>query len=171
MLATIEEEWVDIPEFRNYRISSFGRVYSITRDIIMRTSFTPFGHMKVNLMSEWDNKQYTRGVAQLVAEVFVPQPNVLCDHVMILDGDFTNVAAHNLAWRPQWFVWKYTRQLKTLQPLHYRNLPVLNVTTGEQYNNIIECGMTEGLLFEDIWRSTYSGAAIFPNGSIFEIVK
>lgn len=171
MIDVVEEVWQEIPEFPNYQISSLGRIHSDARGIIMRPSFTPFGHLKITLASNWDGLRHTRGVAQLVADAFVEPPNLLCDSVMILDGDFSNVAAHNLAWRPQWFVWKYTRQLKKQQPLHFHNLRTRNIVTGVEYENIIQAGMSEGLLFGDIWRSTYTGAALFPNGSIFEIVK
>jgi hypothetical protein len=44
------------------------------------------------------------------------------------------------------------------------------VDTGVVYNSVIEAGMTEGLLFDDIWRSTYSGARIFPFGMEYEVV-
>lgn len=171
MLNTIEEVWKEINEFPNYQISNFGRIYNLTRDTIMSPSFTPFGHMKITLKSPWDHSRHTRGVALLVAEAFLEKPNLLCDHVMVLDGNFANVVATNLMWRPQWLCWRYTRQLKVRQPNHYHNLPCLNVSTGAMYENVIEAGMTEGLLFADIWRSTYSGVALFPNGSIFEIVK
>lgn len=168
---TVEEEWKDIPEFTNYLISNLGRIYNVRRDVFMATSLTPFGHVKITLKSEWDGFRYTRSVAQMVAEAFVEPPEPLCDHVAILDGDFTNVAAYNLVWRPYWFVYKYTRQLKVQQPLHFKNLPVCNVETGVVYDSIVEAGMLEGLLFEDIWRSTYTGAALYPDGSVFEIVK
>ncbi len=171
VVETLQEEWKDIPEFANYQISNLGRVYSVNRDIIMQPSMSTFGHLKITLKSDWGTARLTRGLAQLVAEAFVEPPSPLCDAVAVLDGDFTNVAAYNLMWRPQWFVWKYTRQLKITHPVYYRNLPVADVDTGFIYNSIIEAGMAEGLLFNDIWRSTYTGAAIFPNSSIWEIVK
>lgn len=170
MLETLEEIWEDIAEFPNYRISNIGRVYNCARDLIMSTSFTPFGHLKITLKGE-DGHRHTRGVAQLVAESFVESPDLLCDHVAILDGDFSNVAAYNLVWRPQWFVWRYTRQLKIHQPIYYKNLRILNLVTGVEYGCVIEAGMSEGLLFGDIWRSTYTGLELYPTRSIFEVIK
>lgn len=167
------ELWITIPEFPDYEISNFGRVGNIRRGHIMRTSITQFGHVKITLKSEYSDARFTRSVAQLVAEAFVEKPNPthLCDHVIILDGIFSNVAADNLAWRPRWYAWKYTHQLKIVQPVHYHNLIVHNITTDRYYNSIIEAGIMEGLLFDDIWRSTYRAAELFPHGYLFEIVE
>ncbi len=167
----IEEVWQTIPEFQNYQISNLGRVYNIKKDIIMRTSLTNFGHVKLTLKSDWSEERFTRSVAQLVAEAFVEPPNLMCDHIIILDGNFSNVAATNLAWRPRWYAWKYSRQFRLHKPIFYRNLTIHNLVTGSYYESVMEAGMTEGLLFEDIWRSTYTGASLFPHGAIFEVVE
>ncbi len=84
----IEEVWQTIPEFQNYQISNLGRVYNIKKDIIMRTSLTNFGHVKLTLKSDWSEERFTRSVAQLVAEAFVEPPNLMCDHIIILDWEF-----------------------------------------------------------------------------------
>ena len=115
-------------------------------------------------------RRFTRSVAMLVAQAFVEPPNFLSDTLVVLDGDLTHVAASNLVWRPRGFAWKYAHQLKVDQPLYYRNLPVFNVVKNVEYESIVAAGMYEGLLFDDIWRSTYSGIKTFPNSSIFEIV-
>ncbi|MET0786723.1 MAG: NUMOD4 domain-containing protein [Paenisporosarcina sp.] len=171
MEDVLEEEWRTIPEFTNYQISNFGNIYNIKYDMYMRTSVNNFGHVKITLKSHRTGQRYTRSVAQMVAEAFVEPPNLLCDAVVVLDGDFTNVRAENLVWRPTWFSWRYTHQLKWPQPLHYRNLPVINLQTGVEYNSIIEAGMNEGLLFADIWRSTYTGAPIFPYKAVFKVLQ
>ncbi len=174
----IREVWKSIPGFPNYNISNLGNVYNIREQKIMRTSVNNFGHVKISLQTfvtdEEGNvikERFTRSVATMVAEAFVEAPNWMCDRVIILDGEFSNVIAINLAWRPRWYAWQYTRQLKVPQPVHYHNLAVHNITTDYYYNNIIEAGMLEGLLFEDIWRSTYTGVNLFPHGFVFEIVE
>lgn len=166
----MEEQWAVISEFPNYEVSNFGEIYNIRTRQIMRTSLTIFGHVKITLKGR-DGERYTRSVAQLVADAFVERPNMLCDKPIILDGNFRNVRADNLAWRPRWYAWKYTRQLKKPQPAHYQNLVVVDKRTGMGYRSILEAGIAEGLLFDDIYDSTWKGMPIFPYGSIFEVLK
>lgn len=163
------EEWRSILEFTNYDISNLGNVWNRKLDRKMSVSCTNHGHAKITL-TDFDGKRYTRSVALLVAEAFVDAPNLLCDTVMLLDGDLTNVRADNLAWRPQWFAWKYTRQLKQQQPRHYNNLAVMNTHDEIVYDSIMHAAKAEGLLAQDIWESTYRGKPVFPYGSVFEIV-
>lgn len=171
MNGEVEEVWKVIPEFPSYKISNLGRVYSIRRDHIMRTSLNSSGHVKITLVSDYDGYRHTRSVAQFVAEAFVEPPDLLCDSVVLLDDNLENVAFWNLVWRPGWYAWKYARQLRKPIPLHFKNLRVVNLETAQKYDSIVEAGTTEGLLFDDIWRSTYTGAALFPNRSIFAVIR
>lgn len=165
-----EEHWSIIPEFPNYQVSSLGRIFNRKKEQLLKIHYTNHGHPKINLTHAFRSIQKTRSVAKLVAEAFVEQPNILCDEVIVLDGDYTNMEASNLAWRPAAFAWKYTRQLKEPQPIQFKNLPVNNVTAMRSYESIVQAGMSEGLLFADIWASTYSGKETFPYGHRFEIV-
>jgi hypothetical protein len=165
-----EEQWRTIPEFPMYEISDRGSIYNTRSRQLMRVSQNNFGHMKITL-TDIDSRRYTRSVALLVAEAFVVSPNYMSDQLIMLDGDLENVDATNLAWRPRTFAWKYCRQLKLQQPIHYHNLRVRNVTTGREYSSIVEAGMKEGLLFENIWESTYRGTETYPNHYIFEIIE
>lgn len=155
--------------FPNYEISDLGNVFNIPQNRVMRTSLTRDGRVKISLINSYRERR-TCSVALLVAEAFVEPPNELCDHVVYLDGDTTNLAAQNLAWRPRGFAWKYFHQFKMDQPLHYKNIPVLNLDTGDRYASIIACGIREGVLFDDVWRSTYTGDQIFPYGHSYEIL-
>lgn len=165
-----DEVWTTIEEFPEYEVSSLGRIFNRKRDLMMKTSQTNHGHIKITLKHE-SGERYTRSVAMLVAEAFVTAPNLLCNQLILLDGNLSNVKASNLAWRPAWFAWKYTRQLKEEQPLYFRNLRVANMTDNVEYSCIVDAGMFEGLLFADIWRSTYTGNRVFPTGSVFEITE
>lgn len=166
----MSEEWRTIIEFPGYQISDMGNIYNLRTRRLMRTNPNQFGNMKIWL-TDYFGQGHTRSVAMLVANAFVEQPNDMCTYLMVLDGDLSNIEASNLAWRPRWFAWKYTRQLKLPQPLHYKNLPVLNLLTGEEYESIIEAGMTNGELFYDIWESTYRGNPLYPHGSVYEVIK
>lgn len=164
-----KEVWHDIEDFPSYQISNLGRIYNVKFDRIMSTSMNNYGRMKISLLNDWTGRRHTMLVDRLVAEAFIPKPNEFCEHVIVLDGDFTNMVAHNLAWRPLGFAHIYKRQLKRPQPRHYENLPVLNVSKGILYRSVVEAGMSEGLLFRDVWHATYSRHPVFPTGDHFEI--
>jgi hypothetical protein len=164
------EHWARIPEFPTYLISDLGNIFNLYADHMMRTSFNNHGHVKITLTDHITGERYDRSVRKLVAEVHVPKPNNLCDEAMLLDGDLTNLRADNIVWRPRWFVWKYSRQLKEIQPPHYFNLKVKNIVRGFMYTSIIDAGKIEGLLFDDIWKSTYDGSQVYPFGDVFEIM-
>lgn len=166
----IEEKWEQIIQFPSYSISNRGRIYNHRLERVMRTSHNNHGYMKIK-MTDDRGRPFTRSVAQLVAEAFVEPPSPLCDTVVVLDGVLHHVDASNLCWRPRWFAWKYTHQLKETQPGHYYNLSVFNMETGEHFDSIIDAGMKDGLLFDDIWRSTYSGAEIFPFDYTFQVTE
>lgn len=167
-MQKIESQWKTIQEFPNYEVDQMGQIFNTRTQTLMRTSQNNHGHEKITLTA-WDGTRHTRSVALLVATAFIEPPTPLCDTVMVLDGNRSNIYVGNLAWRPRWFAWKYTRQLKTEQPIQYRNLHVLNINENVEYRNIIQAGMVEGLLFDDIWRSTYTGAKVFPHGHRYEI--
>lgn len=165
-----EEVWKVIPEFPSYQISSLGRVYNMRRDRMMSPNQNNHGHVKINLRGEHGLDRHTRSVALLVGEAFVEKPDSRCNQVMMLDGDLSNVAATNLVWRPRWYAWKYVHQLRVPQPRHFHNLAVRN-KEGVEYESIIEAGMTEGLMFSDIWESTYTGKSLYPYRQTFEVIE
>ena len=165
---TIEtEEWKVVREFPDYLISNMGNVYNQRFDRPVSTSLTNHGHVKVSF-GDREGGRHTRSVGLLVAEVFVPKPHHRCDHIIPLDGNVQNVAAYNLAWRPRGFAWQYMRQLKIPQREEYSMFRVCNTDTDVEYSSIIEAGINEGLLFVDIWKSTYSRTPVYPTNAIFE---
>lgn len=165
-----EEKWVECPDFPNYMVSSFGRVFSVGSDHLMSINFTQFGNAKINLMSE-DKDKYTRSVALLVARSFLEPFDDTCDTVIVKNMNQSDLRASNLEWRPFWFSWGYTNQFKHHPPIHYQNLRVFDVTHGINYTNIIEAAIDQGLLFQDIWYSTYSNEPVYPTGSIFTVKR
>lgn len=163
-----EVTWKVIPGFPAYVVNNMGQVLNIETDRLMQLSFTLQGHAKVSLVG-LEGRQ-TLSVARMVAEGFVLRPNPLSDAVIVLNGNQADLRAENLAWRPMSFAWKYTRQLKEQQPIYYFNLSVQDIVEGWHYRNIIEAGQKLGLLYNDIWRSTYTGDTVYPGNSIFRVV-
>jgi hypothetical protein len=164
------EEWVEIEGFPRYMISTEGRIFNKTTNRYMKWSKNNYGHSKISLLTETGGR-HDRSVSHLVAKHCVKKPNADCDRVIHLNGDHGDCRSENLAWRPRWFAWKYSHQLKVPQPAYYKNLPVINLSDNKRYENIIEAGKDEGLLFEHIWHATYTGFSVYPTGSRWEVEK
>lgn len=163
----VEELWKPVPEFPEYFVSNMGRFFHDTTFRFITPTPTQWGHLKISFTPE----RCTRSAALIVAEVFVEPYDELSDCVIVKNGDLWNIKASNLAWRPRQFAWRYARQFKKRQPLHYRNLPVRNVDTKADYECIIEAGITEGVMFADIWESTYTGRRPYPFHHKYRIVE
>lgn len=166
-----EEVWVPIEGHPGYIVSNYGRISREGRtDHPMSVSRTSFGHSKIGLLDE-EGARRTRSAAVLVARAFVEPEYPNCDHVIVKNMDYDDLRAENLAWRPDGFAWEYANQYKKQPPLHYVNLPVADLVHEIQYPNIVEAAAHQGLLFKDIWHSTYSGDETFPTRSIFVVVE
>ena len=162
----MQEVFSVIPEFPMYQIGSMGTVWNRRTDSRQAVSRTQQGDFKVGLVN--DDDRFTLSVRVLVAEAFVDRPDEFSDTVIVLNDDKSDVRADNLAWRPRWFAWKYNRQFKVPFPAHYTDLEVRNIDTGFVYKSIIDCGTSEGLLFDDVWQSINLGKPIYPTGAIYE---
>lgn len=168
----MQEEWRTIREFPEYEISNYGRVAHKAQDILIRTSHTLQGGLKVGLTE--NGKQYTRSVKVLVADAFVDGKSPHFNTPIILDGDQNNCSAQNLMWRPRWFAWHYTNQFKNVLDI-YRKGPIVEV---DQYGDILEVymdtyevGITFGLQFYEVWsclNSPYDKKPVFPTGQFFD---
>jgi hypothetical protein len=92
--AMMEELWSEIIE-DNYLVSSLGKVYSITKDKLMKTRFDKQGYEVLVLHTK--NGAVNRSVHRLVAKAFIPNP---CNLPMVnhIDGDKTNNMVCNLEW-------------------------------------------------------------------------
>lgn len=165
-----EEIWAVLPDFPDYKVSNMGRVAGMYKSSLMRVHTTQYGHAKINMV-DCTKQRRTRSVALLVANAFVEPEYPDCDHVIVKNMDYADLRAVNLAWRPDWFAWKYAHQFKIQAPVHYHNLRVVDVVHGLTYLNIIEAAADQGLLFHDIWRSTYTGDECYPARSIFEVIS
>lgn len=175
---TVVEEWRPIPGFSYYKVSDQGQIYSELSDHILRPSANNYGHTKI-LIRDDNSQPCTRSVALLVAQAFVEPPNSYCDQVIVLDGNLRNVAAYNLAWRTSRHAWLYSNQLKARPPVWYLNLKVANINRNIEYDSIVQAGMAEGLLFEEIWKSVNTPldtplrpeSRVPPYGHVFEVTE
>jgi hypothetical protein len=132
------ERWLQIHEFPRYSVSNMGRVRNDDTERIMAQVRNGAGVMMVFMVR--DGKQYTRGVAKLVAKHFLPHNTAEhFDTPMHRDGDRTNNAAENLVWRPRWYATKYLRQFEEFRPPYVPHKMVETQT---------------GLIFENSWHAT-----------------
>lgn len=166
-----DEVWAPIEGHPGYVVSNYGQIAKMGReDRPMRISQTVTGHAKIGLLDEWGERK-TRSAAVLVATAFVEREQDNCDNVIIKNMNYTDLRAENLAWRPDGFAWEYANQFNRQIPRHYVNLQVADIVHEIQYPNIMEAAGQQGLLFKDVWRSTYTGDETFPTRSIFVVVE
>lgn len=163
----MEMEWVTIPEFPNYLVSSNGDVVNANSGRWLAQSLTQEGVPKVGLVG--GSKQATRSIGVLVAEAFVPGRDDVSDTVVHLDGNRENNRAYNLAWRPRWFAHAYYTQLADISESS-RIGPLRDSRSGQRYMDVLECAITHGLLMADIRKSLVMGEVVFPTLQRFEMV-
>ena len=89
------EEWKEIPNYRKYEISSYGRVKNIETGRILKPQIGRSGYLKVTL---YDKSWFEdRDIHRMVAEAFIPNPDNL-PIVNHLDEIITNNWTNNLEW-------------------------------------------------------------------------
>lgn len=159
----MNEVWSNIPEFPSYAISSYGRVMNTEFHRPIRESVTTAGIVKVGLVL--GGKQYTRSVALLVAEAFVPGRNEMFDTPVHIDGCSTNNRRDNLIWRPRWFAYAYSSQFKDTSK-HNRG-PVYDLTTKLWYDTVLDAAVNNVLLIKDIMRSVSTKEECWPTRNVF----
>lgn len=161
------EIWKEIEGFPAYSISNTGFVYNHRTEEVMKVSATHHGDLKVTLVQR--PHRITRTIRVLVAEAFLPKPSEAFDTVIMLDNDRGNVDVSNLAWRPRWFAWQFSRQFNNT-PTHFeRPMRIFNTRTGTIYGSVIEVAISEGVLMNDVWRSIHDGSVVFPTGATYAV--
>ena len=153
-----------IEEFPDYMVSNYGRVYNIRKGLPMTLSPTEAGDLTVGLMK--DKVQHRRSVKLLVAKAFVPGESGIFNTPIQLDRDKENLQADNLAWRPRWFAWKYSRQFDD-PPGWAWSGPIEDVNGEVEFETIIDAAFVAGLLMVDIRVSLLHKRRTFPTGWIF----
>lgn len=159
------EEWRPIDGFEGYHVSSHGLVLNKKTGRIMRLGINQRGIVYVGLMK--NRVQYKRSVALLVAKRFISSPpNEAFDSVINLDGDRTNNFATNLAWRPEWFAKKYNRQFAYQHRVV--DWPIVDMDTGEEYANIWDAALVNGLLVTSVALSLDDQEPVWPTKQRFQ---
>lgn len=84
-----------IPDFENYKISSYGRVFNIKTDSFLKPYKTEKGYLRIDLFNNKGRKHFK--VHRLVAEVFIENPENK-PQINHIDGDKHNNNVTNLEW-------------------------------------------------------------------------
>lgn len=159
------EAWVGIPDFIDYDVSDLGQVRRNETGRILRVQRTNDGTCYVGMAR--GKKQHRRSLALLVANAFVPKISgrVEFDRPIHLNGDLTNNRADNLAWRPQWFLVAYYRQI--LRGKTGSDMPVIEKRKHEIFPNSFEAALAYGLLESHVISSATTGTFVYPTFQYF----
>lgn len=157
--------WALIEEFPDYLVSVTGQVFRSSSQRPVAVSFNQQGIAKVGLMQ--NGVQRHRSLAKLVAEAHLPRHiNPTFDTPIHLNGDRSNCAVGNLAWRPRWFAWKYHHQF--VEPYHNPiNVPLYDQETGERYENSLHVAMVNGVMEKDVVRAVLNRTYVWPVFKVF----
>lgn len=147
-----KEQWEEIAEFPDYLVSNLGAVTNIKRGgTELNGRPNQYGHLRVGLVR--DGVQYTRGLALIVAEAFVPKPHEHWNTPIHLDGDVANCRADNLMWRPRPIAIRFHRQF-WIDDFHINyQVQIVEINTGNKYESVKEACMAHGLYYYDVVKS------------------
>lgn len=158
------EERTRIESFPGYEITNHGRVFNLHTGREMVLSPTQHGDLTVGLTK--GGRQYRFSVKGLVARAFVEGETDVFNTPTLLDGDKYNLYFENIAWRPRWFAWKYSRQFSHPESW-YSHGPIYEITEDTLYDTFIDAAIHNGLLCSDIRLSIYNEIEVFPTGQRF----
>lgn len=177
------EEWAPINGFMRYEISNYGRINNLERNIEIKATLNQYGDWRVGLYADFvifddDNPsarirraQRTRLVKTLVADAFVPGKDTRFNTPILVDGNKDHIWAHNMMWRERWYAHSYTHQFSKQVMKQFRMGPIVEIDSRgiivKVYDDIIEAGITNGLLFELIWRNIHEKKPVHPTNQIF----
>lgn len=142
------EIWRPIEGFPNYNISDAGNVRVEDTGHVLSLSTN---HQLVVKVGLWDGgRQFTRGVANLVATAFVPGQTSTFDTPIHLNGDRGDNRAENLVWRPRWFALMYDAQFRSTNTNLRITSPILHVGPNIIYPDSLHVCRALGLLERDV---------------------
>lgn len=167
----MEEMWQPILGFENYEISNFGRCVNTDTGHVLTLQLST-GYTGTYFLMK-DRKAHGRSARLLVAQAFLPRENwwdkdpEVFDTPILLDYNPRNCRVDNMVWRPRWFAVQWARQERWMEFPQFQ-IPIVNVTTGDSYNSIVEACLTEGKLLRDVYNSAGElRGGTHPDGSVF----
>lgn len=161
--------WSPVVGFENYEVSFEGEVRNIKRGTHLKAwQKKPSDQAKIQFFQ--DGKYYTRSLAKVVAEAWVPfRLYESCDTPINLNGDRLDCRAVNLTWRPLWYARKFHHQ--RLYPLYLNwDRRFYCEDTNEVFDNPYHCGSVHGLLEEDIFDSLRTGMKVYLLGYRYKYI-
>jgi len=164
----IQENWAPIDGYPLFEVSDQGRVRNRKTGHIKIPQFNQDNCANVLLVAR--GRQSRRSIAVMVAEAFMEEPphdwNASPVH---LDGDRTNCAVENLAWRPRWFAIRYHQQFHRGIAYGFKG-GVQHIETGEIFEDVRDAAQKFGMLEEDIIVSAHSATPVFPTWHRFQLL-
>lgn len=164
----MREIWKEIEDFDGYSVSNYGRIRADRSGRVLALNDNQYGVVQVGMMR--NGIQRHRSVPRLVAQAFLPQPDVPFDTPINLDGDRRNNYMGNLAWRPRWFAVRYNQQFQIPYDQSIL-LPLEDLKTGEVTENSFECAKRYGLLEKDIIFSILNRTYVWPTYQEFRTLE
>lgn len=157
-----------IPEFPGYWVSNRGYVKNERRDTPLTNHINNGGLVYVNINR--GPRSYNRGLAKLVAEAFLPSPDLSAfDTPINLNGDRQDCRAENLMWRPNWFARRYHQQFHYGREDFYN--PVYLAETNTHFPSVWDAAIKYGLLVRDIMHRSYNHEPVWPGNLRFQLVS
>lgn len=155
--------------FPGYQVSPQGEVFKEVRDDLrqVRVWKNNTDQAVVTLRTS-EGGRTTRGLALLVARLFLPPDLPHFNSIIQRNGDTMDCRVENLLWRPLWFVREYNKQFE--DPSFSKQIAYLEETqTGERYLGWQEPSMKYGLLYTHVRKSYLEGGSpVFPTHHRFQ---
>ena len=139
------EEWAVIDGFPDYEISSYGRVYSHKRHIMLKPYPDEWGYLRVCLRNKIRHQE---SIHRLVAKAFIPNP-FNKPEINHIDGDRLNNAVDNLEWctrsENEQHAFRTGLNNRSSYDAGKPKMPVRIIETGEIFESINECARKIGV--------------------------
>lgn len=162
------EIWSEIRSFPGYSVSNEGVVRNDGTGRLLAQMRNQSGLPYVGMSR--DGLQYKRSISTLVARAFLPDPTLKSFNVTInLDGDRLNNRSTNLQWRPLWFARKYHQQFHDNSFM--MDHPIINIKTGERFENSWEAAKRYGLLNREILSAILNRTYVWPTFQMFQLLE